>query len=80
MLTSNLWIQSGLVIGAMGTFKSICYTGGGPHQLPVAIMINFDKYTGPTFSDNTVPIIPIRHTWMEGTHTCSRLQLPIRLS
>ena len=56
MLSSNLWIDMGLVNGAMGTIKAICYrSGGAPPDLPVAITVQFDTYTGPTLPDGTVP-------------------------
>ena len=43
MLTSNLWVEAGLVIGAMGTVKPICYKSGGPPRLPTAVMVSFDS-------------------------------------
>ena len=30
ILTSNLWVEVGLVNGAMGTIEAICYRSGGP--------------------------------------------------
>jgi len=81
MLSSNLWVEMGLVNGAMGSIQAICYhEGGAPPDLPVAVTVLFDRYTGPTLSDGTVPIAPIRHSWStSGTH-CSRLQLPLKLA
>ena len=58
MLTSNLWTDAGLVNGAMGTVQAICYQSGGPPSLPVAVMVKFDKYWGPTLHDGSVPIVP----------------------
>ena len=80
MLTSNLWVEMGLVNGAMGTVVAICYRQGGPPHLPVAVMIHFDTYSGPTFQDNTVPIVPQRRNWLQGGLACSRLQLPLQLA
>lgn len=60
MLTSNLWVQVGLVNGAMGTIEAICYRSGGPPDLPITVIVKFDRYTAPTLHDGTVPIIPIR--------------------
>ena len=48
MLTSNPWVEVGLVNGALGTIESICYRNGGPPDLPLAVMVKFDHYTGPT--------------------------------
>ena len=80
MLTTNLWVQVGLVNGAMGTVKAICYRSGGPPDLPLAVMVKFDHYTGPTLHDGTVSIIPIRRTWSNSGMQCSRLQLPLKLA
>ena len=55
MLISNLWVESGLVNGSMGTVKAICYQNGGPPSLPLAIMVHFDCYSGPTLVDGSVP-------------------------
>ena len=48
MLTCNLWVGFGLVNGAMGIVEAICYRTGGPPNLPLAVMVHFDKYSGPT--------------------------------
>ena len=81
MLSSNLWVDMGLVNGAMGTIKAICYrSGGAPPDLPVAITVQFDTYTGPTLPDGTVPITPLRRTWSTSGTQCSRLQLPLKLA
>ena len=62
MLISNLWLDAGLVSGAMGTVNAICYRTGGPPDLPLAVMVKFDNYSGLTFHGlGTVPILPIRH-------------------
>lgn len=80
MLTANLWIEAGLVNGALGTVVAICYEHGSPPDLPLAVMIRFDSYSGPTLPDHTVPIIPIRRTWSSTGVQCSRLQLPLKLA
>lgn len=59
---------------------SICYQSGGPPDLPLAVMVKFDNYQGPTLPDGTVPIVPIRHTWTTSGCHCSRLQLPLKLA
>ena len=80
MLISNLWVEAGLVNGALGIVEAICYQNGGPPDLPVAVMVKFDKYCGPTFHDTVVPITPIQHTWTSSGIQCSRLQLPLKLA
>ena len=81
MLTTNLWVQVGLVNGAMGTVVAICYDDAGesPPRLPVAVTVRFDSFSGPTLSDGSVPITPLRRTWLSTDKTCSRLQLPLKL-
>ena len=81
MLTANLWVNVGLVNGAMGTVAAICYQDGlCPPDLPVAVTVNFDSYIGPTLPNGTVPIAPLRRTWFATTQQCSRLQLPLKLA
>ena len=80
MLTSNLWVDVGLVNGAMRTIQAICYRTGGPPDLPIAVMVHFDSYPGPTFPDGTVPITPLRRSWSSSGGQCSRLQLPLKLA
>ena len=58
MLTSNLWTDTGLENGAMGTVQAICYQSGGSPSLPVAVMVRIDKYWGPTLHEGSVPIVP----------------------
>ena len=64
----------------MGTVQAICYQSGGPPSLPVAVMVKFDKYRGPTLHDGSVPIVPQRRTWIQGGIACSRLQIPLKLA
>lgn len=64
MLSSNLWVDMGLVNGAMGTIQAICYKAGkAPPSLPVAVTVLFDHYSDPTLSDGTVPITPLCRSW-----------------
>ena len=80
MLTSNQWVDKGPVNGAMGTVAAIYYLTGGPPDLPVAVMVHFDSYSGPTLPDGTVPITPLRRSWSASGAHCSRLQLPLELA
>ena len=77
MLISNIWIETGLVNGSLGTIKQIVYKSGGPPNLPIAVTVLFDNYRGPTLHDNTVPISPIQRNWIHNGKCCSRLQLPL---
>jgi len=81
MLTANLWVERGLVNGAMGTVIAICYhSDSQPPNLPIAVTVQFDSYNGPTLYDGTVPICPLRRTWSTPSGSCSRLQLPLKLA
>ena len=42
--------------------------------------VKFDSYSGPTLPDGTVPITPLRRTWLSTTKQCSRLQIPLKLA
>ena len=70
----------GLVNGALGTIVSICYQTGVPPDLPLAMMIKFDNYCGPSLHDNAVPFVPLRRTWSCGGTRCSQMQLPLKLA
>lgn len=79
MLTSNLCVDVGLMNGAMGTIQAICYRSGGSPDLPLAVMVKFDHYSGPTLHDGTVSTSPLQRTWSNAGVQCSRLQLPLKL-
>jgi ATP-dependent DNA helicase PIF1 len=83
MLTANLWTEAGLVNGAMGTIQDLLFEDQEPPLLPIAVLISFDNYKGPTIDSleeaEVVPIGSVRHTW-EGKTNCSRLQIPVRLA
>ena len=64
----------------MSTIEAICYQSGGPPDLPLAVMVRYDHYSGPTLNDGTVPITPLRRTWSNSGVQCSRLQLPLKLA
>jgi len=59
MLSANLWVDMGLVNGAMATVQAICYCeDSAPPDLLVVDTVCFDNYSGPTLPDGTVPITP----------------------
>ncbi|XP_065826022.1 uncharacterized protein [Oscarella lobularis] len=86
MLTSNLWTEMGLVNGSMGYVVAILYQPGAkPPALPTAVVVQMDKYNGPTWGgERCVPICPIERTWPSSTgnrkSSCKRRQLPIQLA
>ena len=86
MLTLNLWTDVGLSNGATGTILDFIYsTNQQPPDLPVAVIVKFDDYTGPSVSDNMpgcVPICPITITSDNNTFGTvhERQQLPLKLA
>ncbi|KAI3899199.1 hypothetical protein MKW92_016429, partial [Papaver armeniacum] len=84
MLRKNLSTQYGLVNGSMGTVVDVLYLNGKkpPLDMPVAVMVEFDKYTGPQVYDGSsvIPITPITTSWISSSGvTCQRTQLPLIL-
>ena len=62
MFIANLWVDVGLVNGAMGTVVAICYrTGQAPPNLPIAVTVHFDSYTGPTLAAPHQPLCTCLH-------------------
>ena len=83
MLTRNLYSEAGLCNGTPGTVVSILYTDDHrPPSLPVAVLVRFPDYVGPTFNDqpHCVPIPPATAEWFPGDGLQSRQQLPLRLA
>jgi hypothetical protein len=81
MLTRNLWVDCGLVNGKVGTVLGIVYdVGVKPPSLPLAVLVQFDNYSGPCLQPHSVvPIVPRTSHWMDGRSFCQRTQLPLRL-
>lgn len=79
MLTANIWQQVGLCNGASGIVYKLMYQEGhSPPNLPIAVLVKFQHYTGPPFLPNhpkCVPIVPITFEW----ESKSRQQLPLQL-
>ncbi len=84
MLTMNLWTEVGLCNGATGTVIDFIYADNQqPPDLPLAVIVKFDNYTGPSISDSIsscVPICPItvNSQSIDGLH--ERQQLPLKLA
>lgn len=83
MLTSNIWQQVGLCNGSAGIIKEILYQPNHtPPELPIAVLVNFNNYTGPPFLEShpkCVPIPPLMFEWDSNGHRLSRQQLPLKL-
>ena len=53
MLTMNLWTDAGLCNGASGTVLYFIYaTNEQPPDLPIAVVVKFNDYRGPSISDD----------------------------
>lgn len=84
MLTMNLWADVGLCNGATGTVLDFIYANNQqPPDLPVAVIVKFDDYKGPSINDSIpacVPICPITVTseLLDGIH--ERQQVPLKLA
>ena len=63
MLTTNLWVEAGLVNRALVQVVSILYnTSTTPPNLPLFVVVNFMHYKGPPWDNanpNYVPILPV---------------------
>lgn len=83
MLTANLWPEVGLCNGASGTVVSILFTEDQRSPcLPIAVIVRFDVYTGPSLMHDQpccVPIPPITFEWTNVQAKHSRQQLPLQL-
>ncbi|XP_066915540.1 uncharacterized protein [Clytia hemisphaerica] len=84
MLTRNLWPDVGLCNGSLGIVKDIIFQRNLlPPSLPIAVIVKFDKYTGPSFfneEDNCVPIVPIVETLSDDNVQKERMQIPLKLA
>ena len=84
MLTMNLWPAVGLCNGATGTIVDFIYNHNNqPPDLPIAVVIKFDNYTGPSISHSVpscVPICPITALAQVSDGTHERQQLPLKLA
>jgi ATP-dependent exoDNAse (exonuclease V) alpha subunit len=82
MLTTNLWSCVGLCNGATGIVVDFIFKENHqPPDLPVAVMVEFENYKGPSFDESRpscVPICPVTVSSQSGMH--ERQQLPLRLA
>lgn len=83
MFTMNLWPSVGLCNGSTGTVVDIIYAiNHQPPDLPIAVVVKFDHYTGPVFSNQPsfVPIPPITATVTTANLVHERQQIPLKLA
>ncbi len=76
-----------MVNGSIGIIQEIIFKENQSlpsHSLPIAIMIEFDNYSGPTIlaadGKKLIPIVSVRHTWKGKKGLCSRLQISLCLA
>jgi ATP-dependent DNA helicase PIF1 len=91
MLTKNLWAENGLVNGSMGTVRDVFWMEGANSTTdqPYGIMVEFDGYTGPTWSpvpdapgqaiSRWVPIFAATAKFNFKGVDCTRTMFPLRL-
>ena len=83
-MTCNLWAKVGLCNGSFGTtIEQIWFAENmGPSNLPVAVLVHFPNYSGPSFittCSKCIPVPPRLFGWVvDGKHK-SRQQVPLRL-
>ena len=83
MLTMNLWPSVGLCNGATGIVIDIVYQAGhAPPTLPIAVIVKFDGYRGPSCSDQESSLVPICPVTIKANSNAfhERQQLPLRLA
>lgn len=61
MLRSNLWVENGLVNGALGYVEDIIYEENfsPPDQMPRVTMVRFENYTHSTYDNSGCVPIPL---------------------
>jgi len=81
ILTRNLWTPMNLVNGATGTVSFIIYNEDNTIQMPDAIIVQFDKYRGPSClpsEERMVAIRPETVYWQVNRQSCSRRMFPLQ--
>ena len=84
MLIENIWVERGLVNGAIGTLEDIVWppdTVDPRSQQPMALLIHFPGYNGRplSISEEGKPLVPVflsRREFLHNNVECSRCQFP----
>ena len=81
MLLLYSWTEVGLCNGSMGEVKSLIYKENViPPSLPIASLMKFDNYNGPTFyNTNFIHICPVSLASC-AVENCERQQTPLTQS
>lgn len=81
MLKVNLWVEGGLVNGALGTVRDIIYReNSAPPDQPLYILVEFDNYRGACLTDKSIPIVPLTRSITDGDKIFSRKQFPLTIA
>jgi ATP-dependent exoDNAse (exonuclease V) alpha subunit len=87
MCSKNVWLEAGLVNGAMGIVHEIVYAEGKDHtSFPEAVLVKFDEktYKGPSFLENVPGVVkfsPSTEAMVDASGTrCTRTQFPLQLA
>lgn len=85
-LRNSIWVEQGLVNGALGYVHAMpCEGGVRPPHLPFAVLVRSPSYRGPSCLHDVprvVPILPRTAHCSLGpeSRSCSRRQLPLALA
>ena len=85
MLTTNTWVEAGLINGAQGIIRDIYFDETEMEDtLPLYVLVEMDDYKGPKFfidhdKAKWVPIFPVNRKH-QLNNKIERQQLPLRLS
>lgn len=81
MLRRNLWTEGGLVNGSIGTVRAIVYNNKHkPPEHPAYILVEFDNYNGPFFTERCFPVVPQMFMWTKNGITHALWQFPLTVT
>lgn len=84
ILRRNLWVSKGLANGSVGTITDIIYDPSiecevYSDHMPLCLLVKFEKYSGPTLYEDSIPIIPVTSSFKRQGTSCTRKQFPVML-